>query len=245
MRKALVVGGAQGIGLSIATQLAARQDVEIVYIVDKAELAPEHVLGKFQYHRFDLCSEDFSVFDNFLDVDILMITAGFGKLALFKDLDESYIIKLIQVNTTAAIRIIHRFFPKINSDSDFYCGVMVSIAGFMSSPFFSVYAASKAALKIFIESVNVEIEKSGFCNRILNVSPGFIKGTAFNGSAHTDLNLTSALADEIIMHLFARDDLYIPQYEEVYKEVLRRYQVDFRKEGSHSYDYKLKSGRMK
>ena len=34
MKRALVVGGANGIGLSIATELAAREDIEKVYIVD-------------------------------------------------------------------------------------------------------------------------------------------------------------------------------------------------------------------
>ena len=113
----------------------------------------------------------------------------------------------------------------------------------MSSPFFSVYGASKAALKIFIESVNVELEKAGCSNRILNVSPGSIKGTAFAGGDN-DLTVTEQLASEIIEHLYAKDDLFIPQYEEVYKEVLRRYNEDFREEGRHSYEYKLKSGRM-
>ena len=120
---------------------------------------------------------------------------------------------------------------------------MVSIAGFMSSPFFSVYGASKAALKIFIESVNVELEKSGTTNRILNVSPGSIKGTSFN-QGKTDLQQTKQLASEIIDHLNNKDDLFIPQYEEIFKEVLNRYHKDFRAEGSHSYDYKIASGRV-
>ena len=120
------------------------------------------------------------------------------------------------------------------------CGVMVSIAGFMSSPFFSVYGATKAALKIFIESVNVELEKAGTTNRILNVSPGSIKGTSFN-QGKTDLSLTMPLAEEIILHLENKDDLFIPQYEEVFKNVLARYQTDFRAEGRHSYEYKLNS----
>lgn len=38
-------------------------------------------------------------------------------------------------------------------------------------------------------------------------------------------------------------DLFIPQYEEVFKHVLARYNEDFRKEGEHSYDYKLNSNR--
>ena len=121
---------------------------------------------------------------------------------------------------------------------------MVSIAGFISSPFFAVYGATKAALKIFIESVNVELEKSGTTNRILNVSPGSIKGTSFN-NGKTDLSQTKDLANEIIFHLENKDDLFIPQYEEVFKNVLARYHEDFREEGRHSYDYKLNSGRLK
>lgn len=38
---------------------------------------------------------------------------------------------------------------------------------------------------------------------------------------------------------------FIPKYDEVFKEVLRRYHDDVRAEGSHSYDYKLASGRVK
>ena len=121
---------------------------------------------------------------------------------------------------------------------------MVSIAGFMSSPFYAVYGATKAALKIFIESVNVELEKNGSVNRILNVSPGSIKGTSFN-NGKTDLFITEKLALEIIEHLESKDDLFIPQYEEIFKNVLERYQADFREEGRNSYVYKINSGRIK
>lgn len=244
MKRALVVGGANGIGLSIAMELAKREECEKVYIVDKVVLAEENKDAKFECFQFDLTSGDYSFFSRFVDVDTLMITAGFGKLALFKDLDEQYIINSMNVNSISVMRIIHHFYDKIQSDKDFYSGVMVSIAGFMSSPFFSVYGASKAALKIFIESVNVELEKSGTSNRILNVSPGSIKGTSFN-HGKTDLSQTSVLANEIISHLENKDDLFIPQYEEVFRHVLTRYQKDFREEGRHSYEYKLNSGRIK
>ena len=114
----------------------------------------------------------------------------------------------------------------------------------MSSPFFAVYGATKAALKIFIESVNVELEKSGTANRILNVSPGSIAGTSFN-NAKTNLSITLPLAQDILSHIEQHDDLFIPRYEEVFKDVLARYQADFREEGRHSYEYKLNSGRVK
>ena len=238
MRKALVVGGANGIGLSIATELAKRFDVEKVYIVDKASLAEEFANEKFEAYQFDLTQEDYSIFYKFQDIDTLMITAGFGRLALFKDIDESLIPLSFNVNTIPVMRIIKRFYHKLESQQNFYCGVMVSIAGFMSSPFFSIYAATKAALKVFIESVNVELLKAGSTNQILNVSPGSLKGTSFT-NGKTDLSVTAPMARAIIAEMEKKNDLFIPQYEEVFKTVLQRYQDYFRKEGVHSYDYKL------
>lgn len=243
MRKALIVGGANGIGLSIATIFANREDYEKIYIVDKVLIDEEFNNKKFESIQFDLISEDYSIFDRFKDVDTLMITAGFGKLSLFKDVPEQYIRSSFAVNSVAPIRIIHHFMDKLTTEENFLCGVMVSIAGFMTYPFFAVYGATKAALKIFIESVNIELKKNGSNNCILNVSPGSIKGTSFN-NGKTDLAMTETLAYEIIEHLEAKNDLFIPQYEEIFKNVLTRYQEDFRKEGIHSYDYKMKSGRI-
>ena len=230
MQYPLVVGGAGGIGRAIALVLASRPEVRRVDIVDRAPLAPiaDETVGaeKLAVHRFDLESGDFSFFERFVqgDTDGLFITAGFGRLALFEELDEA-------------------FYGRLLAATPFPCAVMVSIAGFMSSPFFSIYGATKAALKIFIESVNVELERAGSSNRLLNVSPGSIAGTGFSGGA-TDLKLTTPLAREIIAHAEAGDDLFIPRYEEVFREVLERYHTDFRAEGRHSYDYKLASGRI-
>ncbi len=244
MKRILIVGGANGIGLSIAKQLTKEEDIEKVYIIDKSALDEQYQEPKIESVVFDLTSEDYSIFDRYTDIDGVFITAGFGRLALFKDIPEQLISTYFQVNTIAAIRIIKHFYERLLSEKDFYCGVMVSIAGFMSSPFFSIYGATKAALKIFIESVNVELEKAGTTNRILNVSPGSIKGTSFNQGI-TDISLTANLAREIISHLKQKDDLFIPNYDTVFREVLKRYHDDFRKEGLHSYEYKLKSGRMK
>lgn len=244
IKRILVVGGANGIGLSIATELAKRAEVEKVYIVDKAPLSEEFTNPKFESFQFDLTNDNFSFFDRFTDINTLMITAGFGKLALFKDVPESHIMNSFNVNTIPVLRLVHKFYGKLEAKEDFYCGVMVSIAGFMSSPFFAVYGATKAALKIFIESVNVELKKGNSPNCILNVSPGSLKGTSF-AAGKTDLSVTAPMANAIIGHLEAKDDLFIPQYDEVFKNVLERYHADFRAEGEHSYDYKLNSGRIK
>ena len=244
MKRVLIVGGANGIGLSIAKVLSSRPETERVYIIDKAPLSDEYKEEKIESFQFDLTNEDYSILNQFADIDGLMITAGFGRLAVFEEIDEKMIPLYFNVNTIAVIRVIKHFYNRLLSKEDFYCGVMVSIAGFMSSPFFSLYGATKAALKIFIESVNVELEKSGTTNRILNVSPGSIKGTSFN-QGKTDLNQIVGLANEIVAHLEAKDDLYIPQFDTVFKNVLDRYHADFREEGRHCYEYKKNSGRLK
>ena len=242
MKNILVVGGASGLGLSIAMQLASRETTQTVHIVDRSPLDAAYRTDKVKDYIFDLNQEDYSFFDQFTDIDSLIITAGFGRLALFQDVDEQHIINSFNVNTVAVIRLIKKFYDRISDQKDFYCAVIGSISGFMSSPFFAVYGATKAALKIFIESVNVELLKAGTTNRILNVSPGSIKGTGFyNGQ--TDLSAITELANAVIDHTLAKDDLYIPLYEEVYKTVLQRYHDDFRAEGIHSYEYKQNAKR--
>lgn len=243
MKEALIIGGANGIGLAVALELAARPGIRCVHIVDKVPLAKQYQSDKVQGYEFDLTSEDYSFFHQFDHIDTLFISAGFGRLSLFRDIDAASIAPYFQVNTIAAIKLIHHFYKKLESNTPFYCGVMVSISGYLSSPFFSVYGATKAALRSFIESVNVELEKAGSSNRILNISPGSIKGTSFNQGA-TDLSLTAELAQAITDRLENRDDLFIPEYEEIFKQVLERYHADFREEGRRSYEYKLNSGRI-
>ncbi|MDO5325880.1 MAG: SDR family NAD(P)-dependent oxidoreductase [Clostridia bacterium] len=126
---------------------------------------------------------------------------------------------MMTVNATATIQILRLFYDRIKGADNFYCGVMGSISGLMSSPSAAVYAASKAAICRLIESVNIELEVAGTKNRILNVSPASFKGSRFYGGQN-QLELLEELAEEIIGHLFAADILFIPQYEETFKAVL-------------------------
>ncbi len=112
MRKVLIVGGANGIGLSIAKELTSRDEIEKIYIVDKAPLAEEYKEDKIDSFEFDLSSQDYSIFERFEDIDGLMITAGFGKLSLFDDIPEEMISTYFNVNTIAVIRVIKHFYKK-------------------------------------------------------------------------------------------------------------------------------------
>ena len=249
MSKALVVGGNSGIGLAMALSLL-KKGYEHIYIAGKDAPKAEDVGAdweqfreKTSFQRVDLAQEQYDYFDAVTDIDTLVITAGFGRVAPFEELTGPEVTNLIKCNQLGAIRVIQKYYHKIRSSQPFYCAVMGSIAGHVASPLFSVYGATKAGLCAFIENLNTELAATNFENRILDVSPGSLKGTNFNGTGN-DLALTMETAGNILKKMWARECLYIPQYEEIYKNVLERYHNDPLKYGIESYAYKQKSGRM-
>lgn len=244
--KALIVGGSNGIGLNISLKLITKG--YHVIILDKTE--PDRTIltddTSYTYEYCDLSDFEegqFRRYSSDANICILMITAGFGRVTGFEYLHLSEIRSIIEVNTIAGIEIISCFYDRIRAKKRFYCGMMGSIAGLISSPLFSVYAASKAGICRFTESVNIELEMSGTKNRILNVSPASIKGTRFNGGTN-NLLMTDSLAEEIICRLFRGEELYIPDYDSTYKTVIDRYNNDAHEYGLHSYQYKMNSGRL-
>lgn len=240
MKEALVIGGSNGIGLAITLEL--HNQGYLVHVVDKSQ---NDQLGQWEnihFQQVNLLTTDFSFLEDFKSIDTLVITAGFGRIAPFEEILEQEIQNNFLVNSISVMKVLHSYFPRMKQKEPFRCAVMGSIAGLISSPLFATYGATKAAVCNGIESLNIELEMAGTENRILNVSPGSIKGTKFNGGAN-DLSQTEALAQAIIQRMELKQTLYIPQYEEVFKGVLERYHDDPRKFGLDSYQYKLSSGR--
>lgn len=246
----LVVGGNSGIGLAIVLNML-NSGAQKVYVVGKSEpnidnldeKSKNNFYEKVIFKKQNFVSLDLSVFDDINDIDTLIITAGFGRLSLFQNLTETEVKNLLQVNLDANIQIIKRYYDKIVSKKDFYTAVMVSICGYVVSPFFSVYGAAKSGLRFLIENLNCELSANGCKNRILNVSPGYIKGTNFDGHGN-DLQSLRNFASQIIEKMYNREMLFIPDYKEIYKGVLERYGQNPEQFGQDSYDYKIKSGRI-
>ena len=250
MKKALVVGGNSGIGLAMVLELL-QKNYEHIYVVGKEEPQesdiPSQMRALFTERTtvvtLNLVNQEYQIFSDMQDIDTLIITAGFGRVAKFEDLCDVEITNLIKCNMLSAIRIIHQYYDKLQGNDDFYCAVLGSIAGHVASPLFSVYGAAKAGLCSFIENLNIELEYFGSNNRILDVSPGSLKGTNFNGDGN-DLSLISGLAKDILAKMYAKEQLYIPQYDAVYRDVIERYTDDGHAFGLESCDYKIKNQRL-
>ncbi len=245
MKKAVVIGGSNGIGLAITLNLISKG--YCVIIVDRSQPDEKYFNSKdtIKYIKCNLLDFDINIFEELSkdnEIEFLMITAGFGRVSKFENIDYVEIKNQMQVNSVAIMQIIRAFYNRIMNKENFYTGIMVSICGRIVSPLFSTYSASKAALTKFIEALNIELEKANTQNRILEVSPGSLKGTKFNGGQN-DLSKTQEVANEIIEKIKLRETLYIPLYDEIYKDVINRYIKDERKFGLESYEYKINSNR--
>ncbi len=235
MKTYLVIGGSSGIGLSITLALAEESKV---VVVDKNPFPDDYATPDISFQHHDLTNPDLTWLNDLQQPDGLFITAGFGHLMLAKDMTDEYLTDIFSVNALAPVRILHHFLPLMYR-KPMLCAVMVSIAGRLVSPLFSAYSATKAALAKYIEAVNIELEMGGSENRILEVSPGSIKGTAFNGQ-QTQPQMTAELARQIIEAAKEQRTLLIPDYDEVFRDVLRRYHHDAHQFGVESYNYKVK-----
>lgn len=242
MKKAVVVGGSNGIGLAITTNLINRG--YYVNVLDICE--PTELVGNYAYipcNLLELDNDQISAQANDENVELLMITAGIGRVADFEYLHTAEIEKLLTIDTVSTIQIIRIFYDRIKSDRPFYCGVIGSIAGLVSSPMFSVYAAAKAAIFRFIESINIELQVAGVQNKVLNVSPLSVQGTRFSGGEN-DLSQLTDLAREIVDSLFSSSELCFPQ-KELEQSIIVRYLKNPHEYGLQSYHYKKESGRVK
>lgn len=242
MKKAIVIGGGNGIGLAVARNL-----LEKGYRVSILDVcAPTELTGNYEYFYCNLLELDGEFIRQMAAdpaVELMMITAGIGRVADFAHLHPAEIEKLMRIDAVSTIQIFRLFYDRIQGDAPFYSGVVGSIAGLVSSPMISVYAAAKAAVCRFVESVNIELEASGTKNRILNVSPLSVKGTRFSGGEN-DLSQLAGLAEGIVAQLRASAELYLPQ-KELEESIIQRYQRDPHEYGLHSYEYKMASGRVK
>ena len=242
MNNALVVGGTSGLGLSIALDLLAR-GYDDVYVVgrnppDLGEGVHSPSLKQLKHIPMDLTQTDAQALSRLPDVRTLVYCAGFGRVAGFEQLVSSEIQDLVKVNQVAFFLVVKRYYEQMQSNQRFDCCVISSIAGGLNSPLFAVYAASKAAVNSFVESLNIELQKSDTPNRILNVMPGKIRGTKFHG-ANTDLESLSGITEEIVTRMMRRETKWIPDFEKTYKAVLKRYHDEPERFGMESYDYKM------
>ncbi len=241
----LIVGGGNGVGLAIVKALVVQKKnvciADVAFSGDAIALTTEETR-----YQINLASDNLESISH-LDIGGLIITAGIGRLDFFESFTSEEIEKTFRINTLSAIQLIRSYYPRIQAQEDFPVAVIVSITGRIASPLYALYSATKGALVKFIEATNAELAYHGISNRILEVSPGKIKGTLFHGNenaTNADVQELNHIAATIIEKVSAHEELYIPHYEDVYAGVLKRYADDPGGFAQQSLSYKIKNSTL-
>jgi short-subunit dehydrogenase len=122
-----------------------------------------------------------TILDNFGRIDILINNAGFGRLDWLENLDPQRDIEAqITVNLTGLIQLTRLVLPHMYRQGSGHIINMSSVAGHISAPLYTIYAASKHGVRGFTNALRREAEPFGV--RVSGIYPG---GAATEFSRHT------------------------------------------------------------
>lgn len=166
-KKVLITGGSAGIGKEIIRDLLERGVQEIAVIGRKNE-ALEKLKEEFQSAKFLLIQGNVSKVEDLEKaikiiqkewgaLDILINNAGVVSAGLLSKISDEDIINQININVTGLILLTKKALPLLKESKE---GAIMNISsgyGYIAMPFYSVYAASKAAVRQFSDAVRREI----------------------------------------------------------------------------------------
>ena len=178
----LITGASSGIG-EAAARIFARQGYSVALVArrqDRLELlvreleaaggqalaVPADVakLGDIQHAVR-------STLDCFGQIDVLFNNAGFGRMGWLENLDPAGDVQAqIAVNLTGVILMAREVLPAMIARRSGHIINMVSIAGLVATPTYSIYAATKFGVRGFTEALRREVGVYGL--KVSGIYPG-------------------------------------------------------------------------
>lgn len=182
---ALITGGSSGIGFDAARAMIA--EGAFVYITGRRENAlieAEKALGnQAAYVQADagIKSDMQRVADritaDFGHLDIIFANAGIGSYLSLRDMTEADIDKTLNANVKGTIFTVQTALPLLSDGASIILNT--SITANLGLPNFSLYAASKAAVRSFIYSWTQDLKDQKI--RVNAISPGIVPTAAATG----------------------------------------------------------------
>ena len=122
-------------------------------------------------------------YQHFGRIDVLINNAGISMRAMLEDLEPAVLHKVMDVNFWGTVYCTKYALPYLIQSKGSLVGI-ISIAGFIGLPGRTGYAASKFAVRGFLNTVRIETRKKGL--HVLVAAPGFtasnIRKTALNAN---------------------------------------------------------------
>ena len=189
----LVTGATGGIGALLCRQLAARGARLVLNCTSpeklsmlRAELGAEHIaipadvstpVGRQSIVR--VCSDAGGI-------DGLVNLAGILDFNMFQNQESALIARILEVNTVAPVLLTRELLPMLIGRNEARILNVGSIFGSIGHPGFTVYCASKAAIKTFSEALSRELADTGVS--VAYIAPRATR-TALNSDRVTALNI--------------------------------------------------------
>jgi NAD(P)-dependent dehydrogenase (short-subunit alcohol dehydrogenase family) len=168
--RALVTGGASGIGLATAQRLA--RDGAKVAVLDAAESAPDG----FRYVRADV-RDDAAVrtavaaaIENLGGLDVLVNNVGIGAQGGVEANDDDEWHRVLDVNVVGLVRVTRAALPALRESSSAAIVNTCSIAAIAGLPNRVLYSASKGAVLSLTMAMAADLIAEGI--RVNAVNPG-------------------------------------------------------------------------
>ncbi|HYP15042.1 MAG TPA: glucose 1-dehydrogenase [Bryobacteraceae bacterium] len=195
---ALVTGGSSGIGLATAKLFAQRGAK--VYITGRRHKELEEAVREIGKSAtgiqgdVSLSADIDKVYQTIRKekgkLDILFANAGVGEFAPLGQINEEHFDKQFDINVKGTLFTVQGALALMPAGSAIVLNAsLVSIKG---SPAFSVYSATKAALRSFVRNWAVDLRSKGI--RVNAVSPGVVPTPGY----HTSLGMTEQQLDDYI-----------------------------------------------
>lgn len=168
-KKVLITGGSAGIGKALIDGLVSEGVKDIAVIGRRRELLEalksEYSSVNFLTIQGDVSkSEDLDkavskITEEWGELDMLINNAGVVSAGLLSELSEEDVINQININITGLILLTKKSLPLLKKSKE---GAVMNISsgyGYIAMPFYSVYAATKAAVAQFSDAMRRELHQ--------------------------------------------------------------------------------------
>lgn len=123
-------------------------------------------------------------------LDVVINNAGVGITGPLEEIPTSEIKNNFETNFFGPIEVMKAVLPQMRQQKSGLIINVTSIAAYMGLPYRSVYSASKGALELITEALNMEVKSFGI--NITNVAPGDFATNIASGRFHAPLIKGSA-----------------------------------------------------
>ncbi len=192
---ALVTGASAGIGVALATELAAAGTNLVLTARREDRLAAlARDLGAKHKIRTEICVADLAdpaapdaifafVRGKGLHIDLLVNNAGFGAYGEFAASDRARQVEMVQVNCSAVVSLTHLFLQPMLQKKSGDILIVASTAAFQAVPYITTYAATKVFDLHFAEGLAEEVKPFGI--RVCGLCPGSTESEFHIVASHT------------------------------------------------------------